>query len=47
MSRGISEKDARALLIKGFVDEIVGDLDNEPLEEAFVDVIDSWLDTNG
>lgn len=47
MSRGIPEREARALLIKGFVDEIVEDLDNEPLEEALVNVIDSWLDANG
>ncbi|MEO1066112.1 MAG: Fe-S cluster assembly protein SufD [Pseudomonadota bacterium] len=47
MSRGIPERDARALLIKGFVDEIVEDLDNEPLEQAIVGVIDAWLDKNG
>lgn len=47
MSRGIPEKEARALLIKGFVDEIVEDLENEALEEAIVGVIDSWLDANG
>ena len=47
MSRGIREKDARALLIKGFVDEIVEDLNNEALESAFVGVIDGWLDANG
>ncbi len=47
MSRGIPEKEARALLIKGFVDEIVEDLDHEALEEAIVSIIDSWLDQNG
>ena len=47
MSRGIPEREARALLIKGFVDEIVEDIDNEVLEGAMVDVIDGWLDANG
>lgn len=47
MSRGIPEKDARALLIKGFVDEIVEDLNNEPLETAIISVIDGWLDSHG
>ena len=47
MSRGIPEREARALLIKGFVDEIVEDINNEALESAMVDVIDSWLDANG
>lgn len=47
MSRGIPEKEARALLIKGFVDEIVADLANEELEAAFVAIIDGWLDAHG
>ncbi|MBA4783049.1 MAG: Fe-S cluster assembly protein SufD [Rhizobiales bacterium] len=47
MSRGIPEKEARSLLIKGFVDEIVADLDNEEVEEAFVAIIDGWLDAHG
>lgn len=47
MSRGIPEKEARALLIKGFVDEIVEDIDDEALEEAVVRVIDGWLDAHG
>ncbi|MEM8798108.1 MAG: Fe-S cluster assembly protein SufD, partial [Pseudomonadota bacterium] len=44
MSRGIPEREARAILIKGFVDEIVEDLDDEALEEAMVAIIDAWLD---
>lgn len=47
MSRGIPEKEARALLIKGFVDEIVEDLDSDVLEGAIVKVINSWLDNHG
>ncbi|MEO0923561.1 MAG: SufD family Fe-S cluster assembly protein, partial [Pseudomonadota bacterium] len=47
MSRGIPEREARALLIKGFVDEIVEDIENETLEDVIVGVIDSWLDANG
>lgn len=47
MSRGIPEKEARGLLIKGFVDEIVEDLNNDVLEEAIISVIDSWLDAHG
>ncbi|MEO0636701.1 MAG: Fe-S cluster assembly protein SufD [Pseudomonadota bacterium] len=45
-SRGIPEREAKALLVKGFVDEIVDDLDNEPLSEALVEIIDGWLDRN-
>ncbi len=46
-ARGIKEKDARALLIKAFVDEVVEGLDaGEELEEAFTGIIDSWLDAN-
>ena len=46
-ARGIGEKEARALLIKAFVDEVVEELDaDEALEEVFVGIIDSWLDVN-
>jgi len=46
-ARGIKEKDARALLIKAFVDEVVEELDaGEELEGAFTGIIDSWLDAN-
>ncbi|MEM1366005.1 MAG: Fe-S cluster assembly protein SufD [Pseudomonadota bacterium] len=46
MSRGIPEREAQALLVKGFVDEIVDDLDDERLSDALVDIIDGWLDKN-
>jgi len=46
-ARGIKEKDARALLIKAFVDEVVEELDaGEELEKAFTGIIDNWLDAN-
>lgn len=46
-ARGIKEKTARALLIKAFVDEVVEEIGvSEELEEAFIGIIDSWLDKN-
>ncbi|AQS41623.1 MAG: FeS assembly protein SufD [Candidatus Tokpelaia hoelldobleri] len=46
MARGIPEKQARALLIKAFVDELVEELENETLETALKQVIDQWLETH-
>lgn len=46
-ARGIKEKTARGLLIKAFVDEVVEEIGvSEELEEAFVGIIDNWLDAN-
>lgn len=46
-ARGIDEKTSHALLIKAFVDEVVEELEaGEELEEAFTNIIDSWLDEN-
>lgn len=46
-ARGIKEKAARGLLIKAFVDEVVEELGvSEELEEAFIGIIDNWLDAN-
>lgn len=46
-ARGMKEKTARGLLIKAFVDEVVEQLDaGEELEEAFIGIIDNWLDEN-
>jgi Fe-S cluster assembly protein SufD len=47
MSRGIPEKKARALLINGFVAEIVEELENEPLVEALEEIITDWLEHHG
>ncbi|MHA7970977.1 Fe-S cluster assembly protein SufD [Rhizobium sp. CAU 1783] len=47
MSRGIPEKKARALLINGFVAEIVEELDDEALVEALEALITDWLEHHG
>ena len=43
MARGISEKSARALLVNGFVDELIDELENEALVEALESLIEQWL----
>ncbi|WP_099868199.1 Fe-S cluster assembly protein SufD [Pararhizobium haloflavum] len=47
MSRGIPEPQARGLLVKAFVNEIVEELEDEPLVEALHDVIETWLERHG
>lgn len=47
MSRGIPEKQARGLLINGFVAEVVEELENEPLVEALKEIITDWLEHHG
>jgi Fe-S cluster assembly protein SufD len=42
-ARGIPENEARGLLIKAFVAEIVEELENEPLVEALEAILDKWL----
>ncbi len=44
MARGISETRARRLLIKGFVAEIVEELEDEVLVEALEDRIEAWME---
>ncbi len=46
-ARGISEREARSLLVKAFVEEVFEDLDNEQLGEALNSRIENWLDLNG
>ena len=46
-ARGIRETEARALLVKAFVDEIFDELEDELFKEALVGLIDNWLDRNG
>ena len=46
MSRGIPEKAANALLIKGFVDEMLEVVEDEDLAEALEASIDRWLERN-
>ncbi|MBC7283919.1 Fe-S cluster assembly protein SufD [Hoeflea sp.] len=47
MARGITEKSARALLVNGFVDELVDELANEDLVEALETLIEQWLVDHG
>ncbi|OXS99191.1 Fe-S cluster assembly protein SufD [Notoacmeibacter marinus] len=47
MSRGIPENQARALLVKAFVDEIIEELDHEAISEALVAKVDEWFAKNG
>ena len=47
MARGISEKSARGLLVNGFVDELIDELDNEDLVEALENLIEQWLVDHG
>lgn len=46
-ARGISERDARSLLVKAFVEEVFEELDNEDLSDALIARIENWLDLNG
>lgn len=46
MARGITEKSARALLVKAFVAELVEELEIDALTQALESRIDSWLDKN-
>jgi len=43
VSRGIPEAQARALLVKAFVAEVVEDLEHEAAVEALEARIDAWL----
>ncbi|HEX2017439.1 MAG TPA: Fe-S cluster assembly protein SufD [Aurantimonas sp.] len=43
MSRGIPEKQARALLVKAFVAEVVEELEDEAVEDALMQRVDAWL----
>ncbi|ATU91871.1 Fe-S cluster assembly protein SufD [Phyllobacterium zundukense] len=45
-ARGIPENEARGLLIKAFVAEIVEELENEPLVEALEAILEKWLATH-
>ncbi len=46
MSRGIPEREARALLVRAFVDEVVQELEDETIVEALEARIDGWLATH-
>ena len=47
MARGITEKSARGLLVNGFVDELVDELDNDELVETLKAIIEQWLIDHG
>jgi Fe-S cluster assembly protein SufD len=42
-SRGIPEPQARAMLIEGFVAEVVETIENEPLRDAIDACVKAWL----
>lgn len=44
MARGIPENEARNLLVKAFLEEVLDDLDDEKFAEALITRIDTWLD---
>lgn len=46
MARGISENEARGLLIKAFIAEIIEELEDETLVEALEEVLSNWLATH-
>lgn len=43
MARGIPENEARGLLIKAFIAEIIEELEDEPLVEVLEDKLSEWL----
>lgn len=47
MARGIPEKEARRLLVKAFLAEVVEDLDDEELVEALEERLDDWFAEHG
>ena len=46
-TRGISERKARAMLVKAFIAEIVEELEDEMLIEALEERFETWLDNHG
>ncbi len=44
MARGIPEREARNLLVKAFLEEVLEDLDDDAFREILVHRIDRWLD---
>ncbi len=47
MSRGITEKSARGLLVKAFVAEVIEELEDELIVEALEARLDDWFATHG
>lgn len=46
-ARGISERDARALLVKAFVEEVFDEIEDDDLRDNLNARIESWLDNHG
>jgi Fe-S cluster assembly protein SufD len=46
MARGVPEADARALLVKAFVAELVDEIEDEALHDALHDRLSAWLATH-
>ena len=46
MARGIPEPQARALLVKGFAEEMLEAIEDEALSEAIEAIVDEWLEAN-
>lgn len=47
MARGIPEKEARGLLVKAFVAELIEEIEDEALVEAFEDRLSAWFTAHG
>lgn len=47
MSRGINIDDARRLVVRGFFNEIIGQINNEEIEERLMNHIDGELEKVG
>ncbi len=46
MARGVPEADARGLLVKAFIAEIIQELDDEPLVDALETRLTNWLEVH-
>jgi Fe-S cluster assembly protein SufD len=46
-ARGIAERDARAMLVKAFVEEVFDDCENDDVRQALNRHIEDWLERNG
>ncbi|WP_157014856.1 Fe-S cluster assembly protein SufD [Mesorhizobium xinjiangense] len=47
MARGVPEKDARGLLVKAFLAEVIEELDDEVVIEALEARLNAWFDAHG
>jgi Fe-S cluster assembly protein SufD len=47
MARGIPEKEARGLLVKAFLAEVIEELDSEALVAALEQRLDGWFAEHG